>query len=536
MDHIQSTIDNIINFITPNITCVSTHTVHFMVEKLWETTIPKPILEQINSSASFEKLMEEFWDAKEKENVADSSSELLKFFQAADKFRLTSLMNDEYIISIEELFKKLKARNCGHIIESAKVDQHMSEKKSYEVKVMSQVVAAVTSTCNSSHIIDLGGGQGYLSSILALQHGKKTLSLDYNQVNTHGAAVRSKKLEKLWIRSQKRQASYASVEHHGKNWKKKNKAPVCTVKEEELVVCKEHCKQITHFVTPDSDISSMLSEAYPQDSLHNVCLIGLHTCGDLSATTLRLYSKCPSLQCLVQVGCCYHLIEEEFIKSPFWKDVDASLYEHGYGFPLSEHLREKSFFLGRNVRMSGTQSPERVMDLKQTQTLPLFYRALLEKYLRSKVPINDDDPKVVGRLATKCSSFVEYVHRAVKKLELDFEVDDTEIIHLFESHQCEYQYLQVYYFLKTALAPVIEALIVLDRVLYLREQGFPESYVVQIFDPLISPRCYAVVSMKPPSPPPSIQTSAKQIKKTKEKGTHEFGNTLLASVVKSKDT
>uniref|UniRef100_A0A8D8TS76 Methyltransferase-like protein 25 n=1 Tax=Cacopsylla melanoneura TaxID=428564 RepID=A0A8D8TS76_9HEMI len=255
MDHIQSTIDNIINFITPNITCVSTHTVHFMVEKLWETTIPKPILEQINSSASFEKLMEEFWDAKEKENVADSSSELLKFFQAADKFRLTSLMNDEYIISIEELFKKLKARNCGHIIESAKVDQHMSEKKSYEVKVMSQVVAAVTSTCNSSHIIDLGGGQGYLSSILALQHGKKTLSLDYNQVNTHGAAVRSKKLEKLWIRSQKRQASYASVEHHGKNWKKKNKAPVCTVKEEELVVCKEHCKQITHFVTPDSDIS-----------------------------------------------------------------------------------------------------------------------------------------------------------------------------------------------------------------------------------------------------------------------------------------
>uniref|UniRef100_A0A8D8XCJ1 Methyltransferase-like protein 25 n=1 Tax=Cacopsylla melanoneura TaxID=428564 RepID=A0A8D8XCJ1_9HEMI len=283
-------------------------------------------------------------------------------------------------------------------------------------------------------------------------------------------------------------------------------------------------------------VFSMLSEAYPQDSLHNVCLIGLHTCGDLSATTLRLYSKCPSLQCLVQVGCCYHLIEEEFIKSPFWKDVDASLYEHGYGFPLSEHLREKSFFLGRNVRMSGTQSPERVMDLKQTQTLPLFYRALLEKYLRSKVPINDDDPKVVGRLATKCSSFVEYVHRAVKKLELDFEVDDTEIIHLFESHQCEYQYLQVYYFLKTALAPVIEALIVLDRVLYLREQGFPESYVVQIFDPLISPRCYAVVSMKPPSPPPSIQTSAKQIKKTKEKGTHEFGNTLLASVVKSKDT
>ncbi|XP_008479710.1 methyltransferase-like protein 25 [Diaphorina citri] len=109
----------------------------------------------------------------------------------------------------------------------------------------------------------------------------------------------------------------------------------------------------------------MLSQAYPQDSLHNVCIMGLHTCGDLSGTALRLFTK-SSLQCLVQVGCCYHLLEEEFIRSPFWKDVDQSLYEHGYGFPLSEHLRSRKFFLGRNVRMSGTQSPERVIDLKQT--------------------------------------------------------------------------------------------------------------------------------------------------------------------------
>lgn len=110
---------------------------------------------------------------------------------------------------------------------------------------------------------------------------------------------------------------------------------------------------------------SMLGAAYPEDALHNVCLMGLHTCGDLSATTLRLYSQCPTLQCLVQVGCCYHLMEEEFIRSPYWKDVDLAQYEQGYGFPLSEHLRRKKFFLGRNVRMSGTQSPERVIDLKQ---------------------------------------------------------------------------------------------------------------------------------------------------------------------------
>lgn len=65
----------------------------------------------------------------------------------------------------------------------------------------------------------------------------------------------------------------------------------------------------------------MLASVYPDESLHNVCLIGLHTCGDLSGTTLRLYTHSSTLQCLVQVGCCYHLMEEEFIKSPVWKEV-----------------------------------------------------------------------------------------------------------------------------------------------------------------------------------------------------------------------
>lgn len=156
MKDIQNLLDTIIDFLTPYMTCVSTHTVHFMVEKLWETTIPKPILDQVNTCSSFDNLMEEFWHSRQNNNIENNNSELVKFFQAADKFRLTSLMNDESIISIEELMRKLQTRKRGQVMESVAVSQHMSEKKSYEVKVMSQVVAAVTNSCDSSHIIDLG--------------------------------------------------------------------------------------------------------------------------------------------------------------------------------------------------------------------------------------------------------------------------------------------------------------------------------------------------------------------------------------------
>lgn len=160
MEDIQNTIDHIIEFLTPNIACVNTHTVHFMVEKLWESTIPKPILDQVNTCDDFNKLLEEFWQSRQtnfkSENGSETSSELVKFFQASEKYRLTSLMNAESVISMKELNEKLQARRKVHVVESAKVSQLMSEKKSYEVKVMSQVVAAVTNSCDSSHIIDLG--------------------------------------------------------------------------------------------------------------------------------------------------------------------------------------------------------------------------------------------------------------------------------------------------------------------------------------------------------------------------------------------
>lgn len=40
------------------------------------------------------------------------------------------------------------------------------------------------------------------------------------------------------------------------------------------------------------------------------CLVGLHTCGDLGSTALRLFTEIPSARALCVVGCCYHHITE----------------------------------------------------------------------------------------------------------------------------------------------------------------------------------------------------------------------------------
>lgn len=41
-------------------------------------------------------------------------------------------------------------------------------------------------------------------------------------------------------------------------------------------------------------------------------MVGLHTCGDLAPSTLRMFVAKPELAAVCSVGCCYHLLSEEF--------------------------------------------------------------------------------------------------------------------------------------------------------------------------------------------------------------------------------
>lgn len=41
-------------------------------------------------------------------------------------------------------------------------------------------------------------------------------------------------------------------------------------------------------------------------------MVGLHTCGDLAPSTLRMFEAKQELRAVCSVGCCYHLLSEEF--------------------------------------------------------------------------------------------------------------------------------------------------------------------------------------------------------------------------------
>lgn len=51
-----------------------------------------------------------------------------------------------------------------------------------------------------------------------------------------------------------------------------------------------------------------------------------------------------------------------------------------------------------------------------------------------------------------------------------FQVNDEKINQLYDKYQIEYERIKIFFILKQTLAPIIEGLILMDRLLYLYEQ------------------------------------------------------------------
>ncbi|XP_056434576.1 LOW QUALITY PROTEIN: methyltransferase-like protein 25 [Gadus chalcogrammus] len=242
---------------------------------------------------------------------------------------------------------------------------------------------------------------------------------------------------------------------------------------------------LTSYVTAETELRDLI------DGLQDAVLVGLHTCGDLAPSTLRMFAAKRELASVCSVGCCYHLLTEEF--GPPAPPPDGGVF----GFPMSAYLREQSWFCGRNARMSACLALERVTVGKGIQMESLFFRAVLHVILRDHYDSFKSERRV-GNVYSKSKSFVDYVRKALGRLDLDHsKLSDSVIQDYHEAYAPRTAEMRAFNMLKVILAPCIEGVVLLDRLCFLKEQeDIAFSALVQLFDPLLSPRCYAVVGVK----------------------------------------
>jgi len=258
----------------------------------------------------------------------------------------------------------------------------------------------------------------------------------------------------------------------------------------------------TLFVDTTTDLKSIFESNFqeiPGNEKQSLGLMGLHTCGNLAPDSLKIFLANPSIKFCCNVGCCYHHLDEEFYENPYKnKNETENTDEKRPSFPLSDVLRERNFSLGRNARMIAAQPMDRLITNKQLPNRSLLWRAILQHILLKHKPDLGVDDQQVGRIASKCTDFYDYVVKCFKKLGIELQMTQDEIQNIYAHQSEEYGHkLNSFYQLRSIFTPLIEGLILLDRLTYMHQQPqIAEAHLTQLFDAYISPRCYAIIAIK----------------------------------------
>lgn len=161
-------------------------------------------------------------------------------------------------------------------------------------------------------------------------------------------------LQKQWealIRRALCRASGQDPPKRGKHWKSKSdNNPDQENPEEKLTL--DNLKYDTLFVDTSTDLRAIFSSKFGSETGEKMGLIGLHTCGNLAANSLQIFLANDAMKFCCNVGCCYHLLDEEF---------EENGDEKIPCFPLSEKLNDMKFSLGRNARMVAAQPMDRTI-------------------------------------------------------------------------------------------------------------------------------------------------------------------------------
>ncbi|KAH8297246.1 hypothetical protein KR044_008567 [Drosophila immigrans] len=487
-EEVKSSLDSLLSYLEPHWGFVNCHMVNYLTDKHWTHFVPEPLRLEVRTPEDVNQVIEQlFWrsDRDSRPYPAFSS-----FLSKCERLRLEGCENS-VLTTVDQLEEQLSVAMQTQL----SIKEFMSAKKCHEVEqtaaLVDKLVQSVSLEPNASCcIVDAGDGKGYLSSRLALQYGHRVLGVDSNTTNTENALTRNRKLQRAWNGLTER----AELQSQGiippRRGKKAVHRDACAISHP-----LDNYKTTARFITTDINLDDLVAEHFGRHS-NRVCLTGLHTCGNLATTCLQVFHAQDTCRILCNVGCCYHLLRECYSHQEFFGNKVLMDQQTEYGFPLSRHLQQQKLCLGRNARMLAAQSIERTLAAKELPNITLHYRALLELLVCRHAPHLKNELQV-GKVR-KFDSFSEYIQKCAKKLNAPWlaAVEETELQTLLKAHEQDRQYLELFYLIRMSFAPVLEAVILLDRLLYLKELGYKHSYLIDLFDAVISPRHYAIVAIK----------------------------------------
>ncbi|TKA29436.1 hypothetical protein B0A50_03448 [Salinomyces thailandicus] len=300
-----------------------------------------------------------------------------------------------------------------------------------------------------------------------------------------------------------------------------------------------------HSIT-DGDLSDIITQLPSRNP--SLAVMSLHSCGNLVHHGLRSLILNPAVKVVAMVGCCYNLVTERLTppshKLPSLQPPPSNSPHHHppgdpHGFPMSTRLctykppcpsptQTPGISLNITARMMAVQAPQNWGPAGTSAFFNRhFYRALLQRLFLDHHIVGPPHPARLGTLSPSghtsggtpiiighlkkplYANFVTYARGATGKLAAQddemgrlvrhnlTDLTDDDIRGYEVAFAPRKKELSVVWSLMAFSAAVIEAVIVVDRFLWLREQeGVRWVWVEPVFEYAVSPRNLVVVGVK----------------------------------------
>ncbi|XP_027774454.1 protein RRNAD1 isoform X4 [Solanum pennellii] len=407
----------IINFIAPYRYFLDAHVVNFFKDRLWEA------------------VDKEWMDCLQKESVEN----LLRIPSGVVQDHWPGSLKD-FILTLRSLclsreqadFQEFSGMHIASL--SSVLAQGMNHKKKHEVEVLSALVSLVAKQVGARTIVDVGAGQGYLAQVLAFDYQLSVIAID---ACSHHGKITDARAERI-------RKHYAAKMR--KNW---------------------------------------------------------------------TFLECDKAKAVISVGCCYNLLSEEAI----------CVADSCCGFPVSQGVKSAGVILEKSARDLACQSADRWRGLGENAGLHNFelhaFRAAFQIVLCRHYPSILLESPTIGRqgkalrrqqnqrilesnlhhggssesgepresvaflheyssiqssnsgesnAVDRCSLFAKFCESGLGRLHLPH-LADTAYSAVWRESESYAELIGPYWSLRAALGPVLETLILLDRLLLLQEYG-----------------------------------------------------------------
>jgi len=347
-----------------------------------------------------------------------------------EKKKIQGLIKNEELLKLYKIEKELTTLPTIEIKELPPSDKYtylfMIPKKQHEIMKFAPLINAEARNQKIKRIIDIGGGIGLLAQTLSNSYGLNVHSFDQNQ----------------------------EFQATGKERNQKNtKDPDHLVHYQNLKIGAQEKDFLNYIQAEDMTV-------------------GLHTCGPLAVHQIQASVE-KKLRAIMNMGCCYHLLEDTpFLGiSAFSKTIDFFKFNK-FALTLAcrahKKLDQKDFDLKYKVKVF-------------RYGIHLFlYDCYDQKEL---LTLGNSHPKLYD------GSFSHYVREQFKRTNLELRHNDEEIDQ-YLSEPTRKKYIDDMItagIIRNLFGRALEVYLLLDRAIFLEEQGYQAS-LVEIFDEELSPR------------------------------------------------